>query len=78
MKNEDPFPLIAEQPSSFAPGIAIFCSLPHVCLLRINSTYSVLVRWLEIVKHKGFSCVRNVSCECPDENILQYLLFDLV
>lgn len=78
MKNEVPFPLITEQPSSFAPGTAIFCFLPHVCLLRINSTYSVLVHWLEIVKCKGSFCVRNVPCECPGENTLQYLLFDLV
>lgn len=57
MKNETHFPLITEQPSNFAPGIAIFCFLPRVCLLRINSTYRLLVHWLEIVKCKGFCCV---------------------
>lgn len=54
MKNETHFPLITEQPSNFAPGIAIFCFLPRVSLLRINSTYRVLVHWLQIVKCKGF------------------------
>lgn len=57
MKNETHFPLITEQPSNFAPVIAIFCFLPHVCWLGINNTYRVLVPWLEIVKCKGFFCV---------------------
>lgn len=57
MKNETFFTLITEQPSNFAPGIAIFCFLPSACWLRMNSTYRVLVHWLEIVKCKGFFCV---------------------
>jgi len=57
MKNETHFPFITEQPSNFSPGIAIFCFLPCVCLLGINSTYRLLVHWFEIVKWEGFFSV---------------------
>lgn len=78
MKNETHFPLITEQPSNFAPGIVIFCFLPCVCLLRINSTYTVLAHWLEIVKCKGFSCIKTYLENAQLKILPSKLPFDLV